>query len=158
MCSWATATRAPCAAQVAYFVNSGSEANDMAMMMARMYTGNYDLLTLRNAYHGLSAGTMGLLSHSTWKFNTPTVSTRVSLPLSLCGCAIPHGKVHGHSIDLAGVAAPDGKLSGTKWGPRGMWKKWESRKAHSLRSRITAYMMHFLAKPTPPPFHQKARY
>ena len=34
------------------FVNSGSEANDMAMYMARMYTGNYDLLSFRNAYHG----------------------------------------------------------------------------------------------------------
>jgi len=58
--------------KVAYFVNSGSEANDMAMMMARLYTGNFDMLTLRNAYHGLSAGTMGLLSHSTWKPNLPT--------------------------------------------------------------------------------------
>ena len=60
--------------QVAYFVNSGSEANDMAIMMARLYTGNYDLITLRNAYHGLSAATMGLLGHSTWKFNTPQAS------------------------------------------------------------------------------------
>lgn len=58
--------------KVAYFVNSGSEANDMAMMMARLYTGNFDMLTLRNAYHGLSAGTLGLLSHSTWKPNLPT--------------------------------------------------------------------------------------
>lgn len=58
--------------QVAYFVNSGSEANDMAMTMARLYTGNFDMLTLRNGYHGLSAGTMGLLSHSTWKPNLPT--------------------------------------------------------------------------------------
>jgi 4-aminobutyrate aminotransferase-like enzyme len=61
-----------CTWQVAYFVNSGSEANDMAMMMARLYTGNFDMLTLRNAYHGLSAGTLGLLSHSTWKPNLPT--------------------------------------------------------------------------------------
>lgn len=60
--------------QVAYFVNSGSEANDMAIMMARLYTGNYDLITLRNAYHGLSSATMGLLGHSTWKFNTPQAS------------------------------------------------------------------------------------
>lgn len=58
--------------KVAYFVNSGSEANDMAMTMARLYTGNFDMLTLRNGYHGLSAGTMGLLSHSTWKPNLPT--------------------------------------------------------------------------------------
>lgn len=35
-----------------YFVNSGSEANDLAMVMARLYTGNYDLLSFRNAYHG----------------------------------------------------------------------------------------------------------
>ena len=26
----------------------------MAMMMARLYTGAHDLVTLRNAYHGLS--------------------------------------------------------------------------------------------------------
>lgn len=54
-----------------YFVNSGSEANDLAMSMARMYTGNYDLLALRNCYHGASPSTMGLTAHSTWKYNTP---------------------------------------------------------------------------------------
>ena len=35
-----------------YLVNSGSEANDMAATMARLYTGNHDIITLRNAYHG----------------------------------------------------------------------------------------------------------
>jgi len=52
-------------------VNSGSEANDLAMLMARMYTGNYDIIALRNAYHGGVASTMALTSHSTWKFNYP---------------------------------------------------------------------------------------
>ncbi|MFN0011086.1 MAG: aspartate aminotransferase family protein [Phycisphaerales bacterium] len=56
---------------VVYFVNSGSEANDLAMLMARAHTGNYDLIALRNGYHGGSAAPMGLTSHSTWKFNTP---------------------------------------------------------------------------------------
>ena len=59
--------------QVVYFVNSGSEANDMAMMMARLYSNNYDILALRNAYHGMSAATMGLVAHSTWKFSVPQV-------------------------------------------------------------------------------------
>jgi 4-aminobutyrate aminotransferase-like enzyme len=59
--------------QVAYFVNSGSEANDMALLMARLYTGNYDVLALRNCYHGMSEGTMGVTAHSTWKFNVPQV-------------------------------------------------------------------------------------
>lgn len=60
-----------CSGQVAYFVNSGSEANDMAIMMARLYTRNYDILALRNAYHGLSDATVGLLGHHTWKPNLP---------------------------------------------------------------------------------------
>ena len=53
--------------KVVYLVNSGSEANDMAMMMARLYTGYYDIVALRNAYHGLSAATMGAAGLHTWK-------------------------------------------------------------------------------------------
>ena len=71
------------ALQVAYFVNSGSEANDLALMMARLYTGNYDVLALRNGYHGMSEGTMGMLGHSTWKFNVPQVSF-LATPIPLC--------------------------------------------------------------------------
>ena len=56
---------------VCYFVNSGSEANDLAMLMARLYTGNYDIIALRNAYHGSSPSAMGLTAHSTWKYNYP---------------------------------------------------------------------------------------
>lgn len=56
---------------VVYFVNAGSEANDLAMLMARAYTGNFDIIALRNAYHGGSAVPMGLTSHSNWKFNVP---------------------------------------------------------------------------------------
>jgi alanine-glyoxylate transaminase/(R)-3-amino-2-methylpropionate-pyruvate transaminase len=57
--------------KVCYFVNSGSEANDLALLMARACTGNYDVIALRNAYHGGNALTMGLTSHRTWKFNVP---------------------------------------------------------------------------------------
>lgn len=54
---------------VCYFVNSGSEANDLALLMARLYTGNYDIIALRNGYHGGIASAMGLTAHSTWKYN-----------------------------------------------------------------------------------------
>ncbi|XP_029452358.1 ethanolamine-phosphate phospho-lyase [Rhinatrema bivittatum] len=37
---------------VCYFVNSGSEANDLALRLARHYTGRQDVITLDNAYHG----------------------------------------------------------------------------------------------------------
>lgn len=56
---------------VCYFVNSGSEANDLAVLMARAYTGNYDVIALRNGYHGGSSSAMGLTAHSTWKYNVP---------------------------------------------------------------------------------------
>jgi alanine-glyoxylate transaminase/(R)-3-amino-2-methylpropionate-pyruvate transaminase len=65
------AAKMPAELKVCYFVNSGSEANDLAMLMARAYTGNYDMIALRNAYHGGNASGMGLTAHSTWKFNTP---------------------------------------------------------------------------------------
>ncbi len=44
--------RLPGALKVCYFVNSGSEANDLALRMARASTGKRDLLVLEGAYHG----------------------------------------------------------------------------------------------------------
>lgn len=38
---------------VVHFVNSGAEAIDLAVMMARLHTGNFEVLTLRDAYHGM---------------------------------------------------------------------------------------------------------
>src|SRR5947199_10776338 len=37
---------------VSYFTNSGSEANEVAILMAREYTGNAEVVSLRNGYHG----------------------------------------------------------------------------------------------------------
>jgi len=37
---------------VCFFVNSGSEANDLAIRLARAYTGNRDIVTVDHAYHG----------------------------------------------------------------------------------------------------------
>ncbi len=65
------ASKMPGDLKVCYFVNSGSEANDLALLMARAYTGNYDVIALRNAYHGGNSAGMGLTAHSTWKFNVP---------------------------------------------------------------------------------------
>ena len=53
---------------VCIFVNSGSEANDLALRMARHYTGNDDILTVDGAYHGHTAA---LINISPYKFNSP---------------------------------------------------------------------------------------
>ena len=65
------ASKMPGDLKVCYFVNSGSEANDIALLMARAYTGNYDIIALRNSYHGGNASGMSVTSHHTWKFNVP---------------------------------------------------------------------------------------
>jgi alanine-glyoxylate transaminase/(R)-3-amino-2-methylpropionate-pyruvate transaminase len=65
------ASKMPGDLKVCYFVNSGSEANDLALLMARAYTGNYDVVALRNAYHGGNSSGMSVTAHSTWKFNVP---------------------------------------------------------------------------------------
>jgi len=64
------ASKMPPGLDVTYFVNSGSEANDLAITMARLFTGNTDVIALRNAYHGGSPSSMGLTSHHTWKLPT----------------------------------------------------------------------------------------
>lgn len=63
------AAKLPEGLEVAYFVNSGSEANDLAILMARLFTGNRDVIALRNCYHGASGITFGLTSHHTWKYS-----------------------------------------------------------------------------------------
>jgi alanine-glyoxylate transaminase/(R)-3-amino-2-methylpropionate-pyruvate transaminase len=65
------ASKMPGDLKVCYFVNSGSEANDLALLMARAYTGNFDVIALRNSYHGGNASGMSMTSHYTWKFNVP---------------------------------------------------------------------------------------
>lgn len=65
------ASKLPGELKVCYFVNSGSEANDLALLMARAYTGNFDVIALRNGYHGGNASGMAVTGHSSWKFNTP---------------------------------------------------------------------------------------
>jgi len=62
------AAKMPPGLDVTYFTNSGSEANDLAILMARLATGHTDVIAVRNAYHGGSPTAMGLTSHHTWKF------------------------------------------------------------------------------------------
>jgi len=54
--------------RVCYFVNSGSEANELALRLARTHTGREDLVVLEHAYHG---HTSTLIDISPYKFNGP---------------------------------------------------------------------------------------
>ncbi|CAI9106712.1 OLC1v1005929C1 [Oldenlandia corymbosa var. corymbosa] len=65
----ALASKLPGDLKVVFFTNSGTEANELAIMMARLYTGSHDIISLRNSYHGNAAATMGATAQCNWKFN-----------------------------------------------------------------------------------------
>ncbi len=53
--------------QKCFFTNSGTEANETAVLAARMYTGNPVVITLRHAYSGRSLLAMSLTAHGAWR-------------------------------------------------------------------------------------------
>lgn len=65
---------------VAHFVNSGSEAIDLAVLMARLFTGNFEIIALRNCYHGLQLGPMALTAIQTCRQPIPTGHGVVHVP------------------------------------------------------------------------------
>src|SRR5438045_2979235 len=81
----ATVTLAEKMAQIApgklrksYFSNSGSEANEVAVITARMYTGNHEVLALRHGYSGHTQLTKSMTGMFNWRK----------------GGVMPHGVVH----------------------------------------------------------------
>lgn len=59
---------APAPLEVAFFVNSGSEANELALRLAKTYTGQKDVLALQVGYHG---NTNACVEVSSYKFDGP---------------------------------------------------------------------------------------
>lgn len=68
------ASKMPGDLKVCYFVNSGSEANDLALTMARLYSGCNSVITLKNSYHGILSSHAGITACSTVHYNLPEPS------------------------------------------------------------------------------------
>ena len=64
-----------------FFTNSGTEANETAILAARCYTGSSEIIALRHSYHGRSAMTMALTGQGSWRI----------------GGAVQPGIVHAHN-------------------------------------------------------------
>ncbi len=58
----------PTALDVCYLVCSGSEANELALRLARAHTGKTDIIVVEGAYHG---NTTSLIDISPYKYNGP---------------------------------------------------------------------------------------
>ncbi|XP_050204725.1 alanine--glyoxylate aminotransferase 2 homolog 1, mitochondrial-like isoform X2 [Mercurialis annua] len=67
----ALAAKMPANLKSVFFVNSGSEACELATLMARLYTGNLQMISMRNSFHGASSSTVGLTALGMWKFPIP---------------------------------------------------------------------------------------
>ncbi|XP_054728962.1 alanine--glyoxylate aminotransferase 2-like [Anastrepha obliqua] len=67
-CAKTLTSKMPGDLSVCFFVNSGSEANDLALRLARNYTKQQDVITLDHAYHGHVTAVMEV---SPYKFNQP---------------------------------------------------------------------------------------
>ncbi|MCW5955170.1 MAG: aspartate aminotransferase family protein [Pyrinomonadaceae bacterium] len=50
-----------------FFTNSGTEADDTAILAAKLATGNNEVIALRHSYAGRSATALSTIGHSTWK-------------------------------------------------------------------------------------------
>ncbi len=77
---------------VSYFTNSGSEANEIAILSSREFTGNTEVISLRNGYHGGTQAAMGLTAHGNWKFKSnPTVGVKHATPGYCYRCPLRPG-------------------------------------------------------------------
>jgi 4-aminobutyrate aminotransferase-like enzyme len=63
-----------------FFSNSGTEADETAIQLAKVYTGRHEIIALRHAYSGRSALALTVTAHSNWR----------ALPAAIAGV------VHGH--------------------------------------------------------------
>ena len=50
-----------------FFTNSGTEADETAVMLAKIYTGQQEIIVLRHSYHGRSALNISMTSHAPWR-------------------------------------------------------------------------------------------
>jgi len=57
--------------QKSFFTNSGTEANETAILIARAYTGRHEVVALRHSYSGRSALAMSLTANSAWRLSDP---------------------------------------------------------------------------------------
>ncbi|CUH47400.1 aspartate aminotransferase family protein [Ruegeria atlantica] len=98
---------------VVHLTNSGSEAVDLAMTMARTYTGNLDLLALRTAYHGPTAAAQSITGISGWRHpGMPGNVAFVPEPNQYRGIFGPGTQPYLDEIDRTIATATSGNVAG----------------------------------------------
>lgn len=97
-------SRFPKKLRYVFLVNSGSEANDLALRLARNYTGGTDLLVIDGAYHG---NLTSLIEISPYKFDGPGGKGAPSFVHKVPTPDPYRGKYRGNNIHAAGKYADE---------------------------------------------------
>ncbi len=99
---------------VVHFTNSGTEAIDLAMMMARASTGNQDMIALRNSYHGATYGAQGLTGVQGFRHNIGQLSniTFAAEPNQYRGAFGPGTQPYLDDLDRTIACSTSGHLAG----------------------------------------------
>mgnify|MGYP001614022535 CR=1 FL=1 len=66
------------------FTNSGSEANELAFLMARQATGETTILHLSHSYHGGTSAALSVCGHHTWRFRAQPVPNVITAEAPYC--------------------------------------------------------------------------
>lgn len=67
-----------------FFTSSGTEADDTAIVAAKLATGRHEVIVLRHAYSGRSATALSAVGHSTWKPLPSQVAGIIHAPAPYC--------------------------------------------------------------------------
>jgi alanine-glyoxylate transaminase/(R)-3-amino-2-methylpropionate-pyruvate transaminase len=99
---------------VVHFTNSGTEAIDLALVMAQTYSRNIDMLALRNAYHGATIGAQSLTGISGFRHNIPLLGGihHIANPDPYRGIFGDDTEAYLAEIDRTILYATSGKLAG----------------------------------------------
>lgn len=99
---------------VVHFTNSGTEAIDLALVMAQTYSRNIDMLALRNAYHGATIGAQSLTGISGFRHNIPLLGGihHIANPDPYRGIFGDDTDAYLAEIDRTILYATSGKLAG----------------------------------------------
>ncbi len=99
---------------VVHFTNSGAEAIDLALLLARAATGNIDFLALRSGYHGATFGAQSLTGIAGFRHNVPLMEGihHVAEPNQYRGVFGEGAVPYLEEIDRTITGATSGNLAG----------------------------------------------
>jgi alanine-glyoxylate transaminase/(R)-3-amino-2-methylpropionate-pyruvate transaminase len=99
---------------VVHFTNSGAEAIDLALLMARTHTGNIDMLALASSYHGATFGAQSVTGISGFRHPVPQLGgvTFVAEPNQYRGIHGEGVEPYLDAVQRAIASSTSGRLAG----------------------------------------------